>query len=47
MEVVECAVLGPEAVDANSLPGMSFQGNSKFELHVQESKLTMVKVESE
>ena len=47
VEDVECAVLGPEAVDATPLLGMSFLGNFKFELHAQESKLTMVKVETE
>ena len=47
VENVECAVLGPEAVDATALLGMSFLGNFKFELHAQDSKLTMVKVETE
>jgi aspartyl protease family protein len=47
VENVACAVLGPEAVDAPPLLGMSFLENFKFELHAQDSKLTMVKVDSE
>jgi len=46
VEDVECAVLGPEAVNASPLLGMSFLGNFKFEINAQEGKLTMVKVET-
>ena len=43
---VECAVLGPRAINAPPLLGMSFLGNFKFEVNAQEGTLTMVKVES-
>ncbi len=46
VENVECAVLGPRAISAPPLLGMSFLGNFKFEIDAQEGKLTMVKVES-
>ncbi|WP_417848548.1 TIGR02281 family clan AA aspartic protease [Thalassoglobus sp.] len=38
---VECAVLGPEAVNAEPLLGMSFLGNFKFELDAGKSTLAM------
>ena len=44
---VECAVLGPEAVSAMPLLGMSFLQNFKFEIDSQEPSLTMVKVEED
>lgn len=42
---VEAAVLGPEAVSAEPLLGMSFLGNFKFELDAKAGTLTMVNVE--
>lgn len=45
VEGVECAVLGPEATNAEPLLGMSFLGNFKFELDAAARTLTMVKVE--
>jgi len=44
---VECAVLGPEAVQAAPLLGMSFLGKFKFELNAQASELSLVRVDSE
>lgn len=44
---VECAVLGPEAVNAPNLLGMSFLGNFKFELDAAKGELTMMTVETE
>ena len=44
---VECAVLGPEAVNAPNLLGMSFLGNFKFELDAAKSELKMMTVETE
>jgi aspartyl protease family protein len=46
VENVECAVLGPEAVKAVPLLGMSFLGNFKFEVNAEKGTLTMVKVET-
>jgi len=46
VENVEAAILGPEAVSAEPLLGMSFLGKFKFELIAQESKLRLVKVET-
>jgi aspartyl protease family protein len=43
---VECAVLGPEAVAAQPLLGMSFLGHFKFEIDAQAETLTMVKVQT-
>jgi clan AA aspartic protease (TIGR02281 family) len=42
---VEAAVLGPEAVSAEPLLGMSFLGNFKFELDAKAGTLTMVDVQ--
>jgi len=42
---VECAVLGPEAIRAEPLLGMSFLGQFKFEVDASASSLTMVKIE--
>ncbi len=47
VENVKCAVLGPAAVRAEPLLGMSFLGNFKFEVNSQDSKLKMVKVETD
>jgi len=44
---VECAVLGPEAVQAAPLLGMSYLGKFKFELNAQASELSLVRVDSE
>ena len=41
---VECAVLGPDAVNAPPLLGMSFLGHFKFELDSDAKTLTMVKI---
>ena len=43
---VECAVLGPEAIAAEPLLGMSFLGHFKFEIDAQAETLTMVKVKT-
>ena len=45
VENVRCGVLGPEAVAAEPLLGMSFLRQFKFELDTQKKTLTMVKVE--
>jgi aspartyl protease family protein len=45
VENVECGVLGPEAVAAKPLLGMSFLREFKFELNTQRRTLTMVKVD--
>jgi len=45
VEKVECGVLGPEAVAAEPLLGMSFLREFKFELNTQKRTLTMVKVD--
>lgn len=42
---VECAVLGPEAIRAEPLLGMSFLGQFKFEVDAAANTLTMVKIE--
>lgn len=47
VEDVECAVLGPTAVNAEPLLGMSFLGQFKFELDSQQGVLTMVKIETD
>jgi aspartyl protease family protein len=44
---VECIVLGPEAVNAEPLLGMSFLGNFKFEVNADAKTLTMVKVSAD
>jgi aspartyl protease family protein len=46
VENVECAVLGPEAVAAEPLLGMSFLSKFKFEINADEATLSMVKVET-
>ena len=46
-ENVECAILGPEAVNAPGLLGMSFLGNFKFELDASKGELKMMTIESE
>lgn len=46
VENVECCVLGPDAPDAPALLGMSFLGQFKFEVDIQQSKLKLVKVDS-
>lgn len=45
VENVRCAVLGAEATEAESLLGLSFLGEFKFELDTQKETLTMVKVD--
>ena len=47
VENVECAVLGPDAVNAAPLLGMSFLGQFKFEINSQQGILKMVKIEGE
>lgn len=47
VENVECAVLGPDAVNAVPLLGMSFLGQFKFEIDSQQGVLKMVKIEQE
>jgi clan AA aspartic protease (TIGR02281 family) len=44
VEMVECAVLGEEAINAEPLLGMSSLENFKFEIDAGSRKLTMVKV---
>ena len=44
---VEAAVLGREATSAEPLLGMSFLSHFKFEINAAESKLTMVKIDSD
>ncbi|MBI1247610.1 TIGR02281 family clan AA aspartic protease [bacterium] len=44
---VECAVLGPTAINAQPLLGMSFLGQFKFELDSQQGVLNMVKIETD
>jgi clan AA aspartic protease (TIGR02281 family) len=41
---VDCIVLGPDAIKAEPLLGMSFLGNFKFEVNADAKTLTMVKV---
>jgi len=47
VENVECAVLGPEAINAPPLLGMSFLGNFKFEVDANDQSLRMIKVASD
>ena len=42
---VRCAVLGPEATEAEPLLGLSFLKQFRFEIDTQKSTLTMVKVD--
>lgn len=44
---VECAVLGPEAVNAMPLLGMSFLGEFQFQLDAAESTLGMTQIEGD
>lgn len=46
VENVECIILGPEAIAAPPLLGMSFLGNFQFEVNSQKAELKMVKVDS-
>jgi clan AA aspartic protease (TIGR02281 family) len=46
VEDVECCVLGPEAVDAPPLLGMSFLGQFKFEVDANQAALKLTKVDS-
>lgn len=46
VENVVCAVLGPEATEAEALLGMSFLGQFKWELDSETATLKMVKVET-
>ena len=43
---VQCAVLGPEAINASPLLGMTFLGNFKFELNAADATLSMVQIET-
>jgi aspartyl protease family protein len=45
VENVKCAVLGPEAVEALPLLGMSFLGEFQFQLNASEATLGMTRVE--
>ena len=47
VENVECAVLGPEAINAPPLLGMSFLGNFKFEVDANDQSLRMIEVASD
>ncbi len=44
---VECAVLGPEAINATPLLGMSFLGEFQFQLDSAESTLGMTQIEGD
>ena len=44
VENVECAVLGPEAISASPILGMSFLGKFKFEVNASAATLSMVKI---
>ena len=44
-ENVQCAVLGPEAVNAPGLLGMSFLGNFKFELDASKGEIKMMTID--
>jgi clan AA aspartic protease (TIGR02281 family) len=46
VEQVECVVLGPEAIAAPPLLGLSFLGQFKFEVDTSKSELKLVKVDS-
>jgi clan AA aspartic protease (TIGR02281 family) len=46
VESVECVVLGPEAIAAPPLLGLSFLGQFKFEVDTSKSELKLVKVDS-
>ena len=44
---VECAVLGPEAVSATPLLGMTFLGEFQFQLDAADSTLGMTQIEGD
>jgi aspartyl protease family protein len=46
VEEVECVVLGPEAIAAPPLLGLSFLGQFKFEVDTSKNELKLVKVDS-
>lgn len=46
VEQVECVVLGPEAIAAPPLLGLSFLGQFKFEIDTSKNELKLVKVDS-
>ena len=46
-ENVPCAILGPQAVNAEPLLGMSFLENFKFEINAQDSTMTLVEIASD
>ncbi|WP_175517699.1 TIGR02281 family clan AA aspartic protease [Planctomicrobium piriforme] len=43
---VECAVLGPEAINAEPILGMSFLNNFKFEINAATSTLSMTQIDT-
>lgn len=47
VEKVECAVLGPEAVNAQPLLGMSFLGEFQFQLDAAESTLGLTEIDGD
>jgi clan AA aspartic protease (TIGR02281 family) len=47
VENVECAILGPQAVNAEPLLGMSFLENFKFEIDAQNSTMTLIEIASD
>ncbi len=47
VEKVDCAVLGPEAVNAEPLLGMTFLGEFQFQLDAAESTLGMTEIEGD
>lgn len=47
VENVECAILGPQAVNAEPLLGMSFLENFKFEINAQDSTMTLIEIASD
>ena len=44
---IECAILGPEAVEATPLLGMSFLGKFKLQLNADASELSLTRVDAE
>lgn len=44
---VECIILGPEAINAPPLLGMSFLGHFQFEINQAKSELKMVKIDTD
>ncbi len=47
VENVQCAILGPQAVNAEPLLGMSFLENFKFEIDAQNSTMTLIEIASD